>query len=300
MGARHLGPSELLSLPHAVAAGDNRAAVQGVAKIMFPNSPNPKTPALRRRITRKISRILKRSLGPIERRFGVITHVDTEVPAVALTFDDGPHPQWTPRLLDLLARHRAKATFFMVGEMAARYPDLVASVAAAGHAIGNHSWNHPSFPAVPSLERSAQVARCASVIPVGPRKLFRPPFGDLDWKAYPPLIAKGYAVIAWSVSSSDWRRGEASQIVDAVERQLRPGSIVLMHDHLFAYSTADETSRETMLLALERLMARTPFGFVTVPELLLMGRPQRRFWLKETERDWLRGLDSYCDLGFRY
>ncbi len=267
---------------------------------MVPNGPNPKAPTLRRRITRKISRILKRLLGPIERRFGVITHVDTEVPAVALTFDDGPHPQWTPRLLDLLARHHAKATFFMVGEMAARYPDLVSRVAAAGHAIGNHSWSHPSFPAIPSSERSGQVARCASVIPVSHRKLFRPPFGDLDWKAYPPLIAKGYAVIAWSVSSSDWRRGDASEIVDAVECQLKPGSIVLMHDHLFAYSTADETSREAMLLAVEHLLAQPRFGFVTVPELLLLGRPQRRFWLKETEGDWLRGLDSYRDLGFRY
>ncbi len=267
---------------------------------MLPNGPNPEAPTLRRRLTRKIARVLKRSLGPIERRLGVITHVNTEVSAVALTFDDGPHPQWTPRLLDLLARHHAKATFFMVGEMAARYPDLVARVAAAGHAIGNHSWNHPSFPAVTFSERSAQVARCAVVIPVRQQKLFRPPFGDLDWKTYPPLIAKGYAVIGWSVSSSDWRRGDASQIVDAVERQLKPGSIVLMHDHLFAYSTADEPSREPMLLALERLMAQGRFDFVTVPELLLLGRPQRRFWLKETEGGWLRDLASYDDLGFRY
>lgn len=267
---------------------------------MVPNGPRPNASALLRRLDRKVSRILKRSLGPIERRMGVITHVETDVPAVALTFDDGPHPHWTPRLLDLLARHRAKATFFMVGEMAARHPDLVARVAAAGHAIGNHSWNHPSFPAVAVSERSAQVARCASVIPVGPRKLFRPPFGDLDWRAYPQLIAKGYAVIAWSVSSSDWRRGDASQIVDAVERQLKPGSIVLMHDHLFAYSTEDETSREPMLLALECVVARGRFDFVTVPELLLLGRPQRRLWLKETEGTWLRDLESYGDLGFRY
>src|SRR6478735_7834989 len=104
------------------------------------------------RAIRKIGRMSRRLLVPIERRFGVITHVDTTEAVVALTFDDGPHPQWTPRLLDLLDRHGAKATFFMVGEMAMRHPDLVDRVISAGHAIGNHSWNHPSFPAVTSSQ----------------------------------------------------------------------------------------------------------------------------------------------------
>src|SRR4051812_38860714 len=70
----------------------------------------------------RIKRLLRRTLRPFERRLGVITHVKTTQPLIALTFDDGPHPEWTPRLLDLLARHGARATFFMVGEMVERYP----------------------------------------------------------------------------------------------------------------------------------------------------------------------------------
>src|SRR5690242_18370490 len=88
--------------------------------------------------------------------FGTITHVSTSKPAVALTFDDGPDPVFTPRLLDILQQHHAKATFFMVGQAAERHPDIVKKVAAAGHAIGNLSWDHPSFPLLTGRERRDQ------------------------------------------------------------------------------------------------------------------------------------------------
>ena len=79
-----------------------------------------------------IARALQRVRSALGRRIGVITDVATTAPVAALTFDDGPHPEWTPRLLDLLDRHQAKATFFMVGEMAARHPELVNRIAGAG------------------------------------------------------------------------------------------------------------------------------------------------------------------------
>src|SRR6516225_1136210 len=77
---------------------------------------------------------------------GTVSHVLTPEPVAALTFDDGTHPQFTPRLLQILERHKAHATFFMVGELAQKHPELVRQVAQARHAIGNHSWDHPSFP----------------------------------------------------------------------------------------------------------------------------------------------------------
>ncbi|HKV11751.1 MAG TPA: polysaccharide deacetylase family protein, partial [Thermoanaerobaculia bacterium] len=76
---------------------------------------------------------------------GSLVRVATREPAIALTFDDGPHPEDTPRVLEVLERHGARGTFFMVGQSARRYPEVVARAAAAGHTVANHSWDHPSF-----------------------------------------------------------------------------------------------------------------------------------------------------------
>jgi peptidoglycan/xylan/chitin deacetylase (PgdA/CDA1 family) len=90
-------------------------------------------------------RALRRAGGAIVRQaVSTITHVSTNEPLAALTFDDGPDPLYTPRVLEILQKHRAQATFFMVGQTALRHPDLVQLVARGGHAIGNHSWDHPS------------------------------------------------------------------------------------------------------------------------------------------------------------
>ena len=99
---------------------------------------------------------------------------------MALTFDDGPDPEHTPRLLEVLARHGAKATFFMVGARAARHPELVARVAAEGHEIGNHGWDHPSLPALPSAAVAGQLERTRAVLAPHGQALMRPPYGHQD------------------------------------------------------------------------------------------------------------------------
>ena len=96
--------------------------------------------------------------------FGTITHFRTADAVAALTFDDGPHPEYTPRLLDMLDRYQAHATFFMVGESARNYPELVQRVANAGHAVANHSWNHRSFVLLSGSERRAQIRECEKAI----------------------------------------------------------------------------------------------------------------------------------------
>src|SRR5262249_4930611 len=109
--------------------------------------PQERAPAL-------IDRLLQRLLAAAERRFvGALTEVKTDEPIAALTFDDGPHPIYTPALLDILQKHVAQATFFMVGTAATAQPAIVRQVAQAGHAIGNHSWDHPSFLSIRSPER---------------------------------------------------------------------------------------------------------------------------------------------------
>ena len=109
---------------------------------------------------------------------GTITHVKTEEAVVALTFDDGPHPEFTPRLLEILEKHHARATFFLVGESAKKYPELVKRIAKAGHSIGNHSWDHPSFPLITGRDRRWQLRACEEAIAPYGQKLFRPPFGN--------------------------------------------------------------------------------------------------------------------------
>lgn len=136
---------------------------------------------------------------------GTITHVSTPERIAALTFDDGPHPEFTPRLLALLEKYQARGTFFMVGEMASHYPKLVRRIADAGHAIGNHSWDHPSFPAISSRERVRQIRACEEVIGSDGQKLFRPPFGNQTFRTRFDALRLGYRVVAWNVVGSDWK-----------------------------------------------------------------------------------------------
>lgn len=219
--------------------------------------------------------------GPL----GTITHVATASPLVALTFDDGPHPLWTPRLLELLGAHGAHATFFMLGSSAARYPDVVDAVARAGHAIGNHSWDHPSFPLISSRDRRAQITRCAAVLGSRGARLLRPPFGQQSAAARIDAFLLGYRVVTWSVVAWDWLDRGAAQMTSDLLSQIQAGSIVLLHDAI-AYGGISEGSHEDradMLTAVSNVLTAlaTTMRFVTVPELLHRGVAQRRPWLVE-------------------
>ena len=105
---------------------------------------------------------------------GTVSFVQTNERVAALTFDDGPHPDFTPRLLEILKRYDVRSTFFMVGEAAMKRPDLVRRVAEEGHTIGNHSWDHATFPLLSGRERRLQMRRCAKVLEPYGRRLFRP------------------------------------------------------------------------------------------------------------------------------
>lgn len=105
-------------------------------------------------------RMVKRLFAAVlQKAMGTITHVATQDPVAALTFDDGPHPRYTPRILQILEKHQARATFFMVGEAAQKQQELVRLVAQAGHAIGNHSWDHPSLSSICGRDRRSMIAR---------------------------------------------------------------------------------------------------------------------------------------------
>ncbi len=223
---------------------------------------------------------------------GTVTHVVTRHPFLALTFDDGPHPEYTPRLLDILDRHGAKATFFVVGESAQRQPKLVERIAGSGHALGNHTWDHPSMPLLGGRKRRSQVRRCEDAIAPYGEKLFRPPHGHQNIGSRLDALLLGYQVIAWNVSARDWLDYSRDQLLELVVDKIRPGSIVLFHDALYKFIEERYRNREPTLQAVEALLQRFKdrYRFVTVPELLKQGRPARRAWYKKPDKDWVFSL----------
>lgn len=225
---------------------------------------------------------------------GSITRVITQEEIVALTFDDGPHPEFTPRMLKILAQYKARATFFMVGKAAQAQPTLVQQVAHEGHAIGNHTWDHPSMPFISGRERRAQLRACAQAIAPYGARLFRPPYGHQNLASYLDAMWLGYQVVTWNVVVNDWSGYPAEKIVDQVANRLKPGSIVLMHDALYTSAEKHYADREATLKAVELLLEQmsSRFRFVTVPELLQRGHPLRRNWYKQGDPEWLNGLEG--------
>jgi peptidoglycan/xylan/chitin deacetylase (PgdA/CDA1 family) len=212
---------------------------------------------------------------------GTITNFVTHNPIAALTFDDGPHPEYTPQLLNILDRYEVQATFFMVGQAAQKHPELVRQVAQAGHAIGNHSWDHPAFPSIPRRERQKQISDCAqALVPYGQR-FFRPPYGAEDLASHLDALSLHYDVVGWSLDAEDWVEHDPEWMAEALTQGIQPGSIVLLHDAICrSQQPVPQYNREPMLTALtlflERLKGR--FSFVTVPELLRRGQPQCYNW----------------------
>ncbi|HEX7043442.1 MAG TPA: polysaccharide deacetylase family protein [Burkholderiales bacterium] len=223
---------------------------------------------------------------------GTITHVHTREPLVALTFDDGPHPESTPRFVEALEAHGARATFFVIGELARRYPELVARLRAGGHALGNHSWDHASFPAISRAERRAQLRAWVEAVGDARPQLFRPPYGNQTLLTHLEVRRQGWEVVTWSVVARDWTGDGAEAIASRVLRGLRPGAIVLMHERLHRYEDARYAARESVLAALIEVLATAgrSYRFVTVPELLRAGRPNREIWIQPGQADYLARL----------
>lgn len=222
-------------------------------------------------------------LKSFKRRFlGTITHVVTKEPLVSLTFDDGPHPDFTLRLIDILAKYQARATFFMVGQAAERNRGIVRQVSQAGHSIGNHTWGHVPLPSLSRAERWAQIKLCQkSFSPYG-QKLLRPPWGyQSEWTRLDALLL-GYRVIAWNVVAEDWIDRTSEWMCERLERGIRPGSIVLLHDSIFrSIMDNPQYNRESLLHAIDMLLKRLAgkFQFITVPELLQRGIPRKQVWI---------------------
>ena len=191
-------------------------------------------------------------------------------PYIAMTFDDGPSATLTPKLLDLLAAHHIKATFFVIGENVAEHPEIVERAAREGHEIANHSWSHPNFGKMSDEGVRRQLTRTDDAIKnaTGVRPtLLRPPYGSMTARQKRWIHDEfGYQIILWDVDPYDWKRPGPSVVCNRILKETRPGSIVLSHD-------IHPGTIEAMPSTFDQLQAKG-FKFVTVSELIRMLVPQ--------------------------
>lgn len=214
--------------------------------------------------TAKLPRVL-----PLNRQ-GVYSRCETKLPLIAITFDDGPDPVLTPRLLDLLKQRGIHATFFLVGKNAAAFPDVVRRIVEEGHEVGNHSWSHPLLTQLGQESVDSQLRRThdAIVKACGTAPLlYRPPYGAVRLSQRTRIEKTfGYPAILWDVDPQDWQHPRSAQkVYDRIHSQTRPGSIILCHD-------IHETTVAAMPATLDDLTARG-FRFATVTQLIAYTTP---------------------------
>jgi peptidoglycan/xylan/chitin deacetylase (PgdA/CDA1 family) len=193
-----------------------------------------------------------------------VARVDTNDRVVALTFDDGPSPWHTPKVLNELDRHRVKATFFMMGRNVERYPDLARDVLRRGHEIGNHSYSHPKLILMSPRSVRDEIERTDKLlrdIGVSGEIHFRAPHAS-KFIVLPCVLGQmGKLDVLGDVSAEEWRQQPAAVMTESILRQVRPGSIIGMHD------PAGAESLQTLKDILPALIAQG-YRFETVSELV--------------------------------
>lgn len=194
----------------------------------------------------------------------VIWKVPTSRKVVALTFDDGPVSTTTPEILNILKEKNIKATFFVVGEQVKRFPNLVSQEVAEGHEVGNHTYTHPMLTNL-QADRIEQELKSTEkeILEVAPKPtLFRPPGGFNNKEVLTLARDSEYSIILWSIDPIDWRYPSVGDIVNVVVNDVKPGSIILLHD-----GKSPSPTPEALWFIIDSLESRG-YEFVTVTELL--------------------------------
>ncbi len=219
---------------------------------------------------------------PANQMFGrTVTRGPSNERVIALTYDDGPNPPYTGRILDVLERERVHATFFVVGRAVQAYPQVVRREVRDGDAIGNHSWDHSHLIVYPPSAVATSIQRTDAAIAAAARihtRLFRPPFGARDWIVMRTAQRLGYTVVMWSEPlPRDWEYPSAAQIAQRVLRVAGDGSIVVLHDgnrgqlcaqrNLNPHVCDRSADIAATRLVIEELKKRG-YRFVTIPELI--------------------------------
>lgn len=194
------------------------------------------------------------------------TAVPVRGPYIAITFDDGPVPEQTPRLLDMLKERGVKATFYVVGTNAAAHPEILRRMVAEGHEIGNHSWSHPALTKLGAAGVKSQMDKTNAAVfaATGENpKTMRPPYGATNASLNRRLNDEfGMKVILWAVDPLDWKYRNAERVANSIVTSTKAGDIILAHD-------IHGSTVNAMPKTLDALLAKG-FKFVTVSELLAM------------------------------
>lgn len=199
----------------------------------------------------------------------VYRSVETEKKQIALTFDDGPHPILTERILKILDQYGVTATFFMVGENVINYPDAAKEVILAGHEVGNHTFTHPHIANLNEKAIFDEIGRCEDALEelceYRPH-LLRTPQGALTQSLERCLLDDDYILVLWSLDTRDWDNKSTACIVQTVLNNVKSGDIILMHDFIGHNSKTPEALEKIIPVLLSQ-----GYEFVTVSELLGVG-----------------------------
>lgn len=212
------------------------------------------------------------SMAPTAQWYGkTFTGLARSSRQLALTYDDGPNDPHTLRLLEVLAKHSVRATFFLIGRYVQQRPEIVREIAQAGHIVGNHSFTHPLLTFKSETEIKQQLSECRAALQdvIGePSNLFRPPFGGRRPAVLRVARSLGLRTIMWNVTGYDWTAPPASAIERKVASKIRGGDVILLHDGGHKQMGAD---RSQTVIATDRLITRYKsegYEFVTIPQMM--------------------------------
>jgi peptidoglycan/xylan/chitin deacetylase (PgdA/CDA1 family) len=195
----------------------------------------------------------------------VVAQGSSNLPEVALTFDDGPS-MYTPQVLNILQENSVHATFFCVGEWVQYYPQYVQQEYSAGNVVANHTWDHPDLTTLSSVDVQSQISRTSALIQqtIGVQPtLFRPPYGAINDSVKGQVAQMNLTPVLWSIDTEDWTRPGSNAIVNAVLSQVGNGDVILMHD-----GGGDRSQTVAALPRIIQGLQSRGLKLVTMPQLI--------------------------------
>jgi peptidoglycan/xylan/chitin deacetylase (PgdA/CDA1 family) len=217
-----------------------------------------------------------RDFSPICSILGQSIRKGTDVnKQIALTFDDGPHPYITPKILEVLERYCVKASFFVVGDQLEKFPNITRQAYQLGHTIGNHTYSHRSLLFAGRGTALAEIRNCDKIITqiIGERAyLFRPPFGLCNLTSYSVARQLGYKVVYWSIDPKDWESKKPATILEHLIAQIHSGAIVLFHDNNRAEISKERTATIVALELAIPILQSYGYDIVSLDKLLQLGK----------------------------
>jgi peptidoglycan/xylan/chitin deacetylase (PgdA/CDA1 family) len=231
-----------------------------------------------RRAKRRLRPPIERLLAPL----GCVVAAKTSRPAVAITFDDGPHPRWTPPILEVMTQSEATATFFFLCANAEKHPALARDVRDAGHEVGLHGIDHTSLKTLSArdiLRRTREGRDRLEQLLGQPVRLFRPPYGDQRFLGYSMVRTTGLDVVMWNSVGDDWLEQPAERAATLIVPTVTAGSVILLHDGweppMGKRTAAPTFDRGLMVEVLLKGLSERHLAATSVGDLMSSGSPIR-------------------------